>query len=64
MSLKGKKVVITGASSGIGRATAELLRDEGMQVTGLDINAEKLKSVIGITHLLVDLSNDEGRADA
>ena len=62
MSLKGKKVVITGASSGIGRATAELLRDEGMQVIVVDINAENLKSVIGITHLLVDLSNDEGRA--
>jgi NAD(P)-dependent dehydrogenase (short-subunit alcohol dehydrogenase family) len=62
MSLKGKKVVITGASSGIGRATAELLRDEGMEVIGVDINAENLKSISGIKHLAVDLSNDEGRA--
>ena len=62
MSLKGKKVVVTGASSGIGRATAELLRDEGMQVIGVDINAEQLRSIAGITHLAADLSNDEGRA--
>lgn len=62
MSLKGKKVVVTGAASGIGRATAELLRDEGMQVIGVDLKAENLSSLHGITQVVADLSNDEGRA--
>ncbi|MDA2962140.1 MAG: SDR family NAD(P)-dependent oxidoreductase [Actinomycetota bacterium] len=61
MSLQGKLAVVTGASSGIGRATAELLRDEGMRVIGVDINEEKLKKISGIEHLVTDLSNDEGR---
>ena len=36
-SIKGKIAVVTGASGGIGRATAERLRDEGMRVIGVDI---------------------------
>jgi NAD(P)-dependent dehydrogenase (short-subunit alcohol dehydrogenase family) len=62
MSVKGKLAVVTGASGGIGRATAERLRDEGMRVIGVDINPEGLKAVAGIEHLVADLSNDEGRA--
>jgi NAD(P)-dependent dehydrogenase (short-subunit alcohol dehydrogenase family) len=62
MSVKGKLAVVTGASGGIGRATAERLRDEGMRVIGVDINLEGLKAVMGIEHLVADLSNDEGRA--
>jgi NAD(P)-dependent dehydrogenase (short-subunit alcohol dehydrogenase family) len=62
MSVKGKIAVVTGASGGIGRATAERLRDEGMRVIGVDINPEGLKTVAGIEHVVADLSNDEGRA--
>ena len=62
MSVKGKLAVVTGASGGIGRATAERLRDEGMRVIGVDINPEGLRAVMGIEHLVADLSNDEGRA--
>jgi NAD(P)-dependent dehydrogenase (short-subunit alcohol dehydrogenase family) len=62
MSVKGKLAVVTGASGGIGRATAERLRDEGMRVIGVDINPEGLKAVAGIEPLVADLSNDEGRA--
>lgn len=61
MSVNGKLAVVTGASGGIGRATAERLRDEGMRVIGVDINPEGLKAVSGIEHLVADLSNDEGR---
>ncbi len=62
MSLHGKLAVVTGASSGICRAVAERFRDEGMRVIGVDLNERDLKSIDGIEHLSVDLSNDEGRA--
>lgn len=63
MSNKGKLAIVTGASSGICRAVAERLRDEGMRVIGVDINGEKLAQVSGIEPLVVDLSNDQGRAE-
>lgn len=62
MTLTGKSVVVTGASSGICRALAIRLRDAGMHVIGVDINSKELQSIAGITHLVVDLSNDQGRA--
>jgi NAD(P)-dependent dehydrogenase (short-subunit alcohol dehydrogenase family) len=34
-----KRVIITGAASGIGEATAEALRERGARVVGLDLNA-------------------------
>jgi NAD(P)-dependent dehydrogenase (short-subunit alcohol dehydrogenase family) len=37
---EGKKVVITGAASGIGRATADRIAQEGGTVALMDINAE------------------------
>lgn len=62
MSLEGKLAIVTGASSGICRALAERLRDCGMRVIGVDLNESALKAITGIEHLVVDLSNDEGRA--
>jgi NAD(P)-dependent dehydrogenase (short-subunit alcohol dehydrogenase family) len=35
-----KRVIITGAASGIGAATAEALRERGAQVVGLDLRAD------------------------
>jgi len=35
----GKRVIITGAASGIGAASAQALRDRGAEVVGLDLNA-------------------------
>jgi meso-butanediol dehydrogenase/(S,S)-butanediol dehydrogenase/diacetyl reductase len=37
MRFKGKRIFVTGASSGIGEATAQLFRDEGAEVVGVDI---------------------------
>jgi NADP-dependent 3-hydroxy acid dehydrogenase YdfG len=43
--LKGKTVFITGAASGIGRATATRFIDEGARVFTVDINGESLKAM-------------------
>lgn len=41
MKLKGKRAVVTGAASGIGRATAKGLAAEGAQVFLLDVDSAK-----------------------
>ncbi len=43
--LQGKKVLVTGAASGIGRATALLLAAHGAELALTDINAEQLDAV-------------------
>ncbi len=35
--LEGKVAIVTGAASGIGKATVELFRDEGARVVGADV---------------------------
>jgi NAD(P)-dependent dehydrogenase (short-subunit alcohol dehydrogenase family) len=44
MRLKGKRAVVTGAASGIGRATARELASQGAQVVLLDLDAKKGES--------------------
>lgn len=64
-SVKGSVVVITGAASGMGRATAHLFADEGARVALIDINEEALAGVaqevssVGaeVLPLTVDLSD-------
>lgn len=45
-SIEGKVAIVTGAASGMGRATAELFADEGARVAAIDINAEPLQQVV------------------
>ena len=40
-------MVITGAASGMGRATAHLFADEGAKVAAIDVNARALAGVVG-----------------
>ena len=46
-SIEGKIAIVTGAASGMGRATAALFADEGAAVAAIDINAEPLEAVVG-----------------
>ncbi len=45
MRFKNKKVIVTGAASGIGKATAQLYASEGASVYALDINEDGLKEL-------------------
>jgi 3-oxoacyl-[acyl-carrier protein] reductase len=45
-SLQGKKAIITGAASGMGRETAKVLADEGVQVAVLDLNQGNVQAVV------------------
>ncbi|TNC71747.1 SDR family NAD(P)-dependent oxidoreductase [Rubellimicrobium roseum] len=53
--LAGRTALVTGAASGIGRASAEALRAEGAQVVGLDVRAAEGP----IPVLACDLSREE-----
>ncbi len=71
-SIEGSVAIITGAASGMGRATAHLFADEGASVAILDINAEGLDAVteeirgVGgdVLPLAVDLSSREAVEEA
>ncbi len=44
-SVAGARVIVTGAASGMGRATARLFADEGARVAVVDLNAEAVAAV-------------------
>jgi 3-oxoacyl-[acyl-carrier protein] reductase len=45
-SVAGKSVLVTGAASGMGRATAHLFADEGAKVAVTDLSAERVQGVV------------------
>lgn len=62
MKLAGRRVLITGGGSGIGRATAELFAREGAKVAILDRNSalagEVAKSILGVA-VDADVTSEE-----
>src|SRR5437763_993105 len=60
--LEGRIVIVTGAASGIGLATAARLVAEGARVTGIDV-AEAPDVVAGVSQLRLDVT-DEGAVAA
>jgi NAD(P)-dependent dehydrogenase (short-subunit alcohol dehydrogenase family) len=57
----GKVAIVTGAASGIGRATAERLRSDGAAVVGLDINPAVVDTLRGpgLRAVVCDVTDDE-----
>lgn len=66
-----KKLLITGASGGMGRATALMAAGRGINVTLLDLNAEKLEAVasecrakgVAVDCHMLDISSADAIAD-
>lgn len=61
LRLAGRRILITGGASGIGRRTAEICIEEGAQVALFDRNAELLAQVaeeIGAVTYAVDLTDE------
>ncbi len=63
----GRRALVTGAASGIGRATAVKFAEAGAHVVAVDMNAEGLESLAaalpGIEPMVCDLSNTEAIGD-
>ena len=70
-SVSGKTVIVTGAASGMGRATAHLFADEGANVVVADLGAERVDRVVGeitavhgsdrVVGVPTDVTSDEQR---
>jgi NAD(P)-dependent dehydrogenase (short-subunit alcohol dehydrogenase family) len=65
--LKGRRVIVTGAASGIGKAIAELFHREGAKLTLIDVNEASLLPVaqaLDAVALPLDLGNAAALAPA
>ena len=61
MSVKNKRIIITGAASGIGAATAKLLKEQGAYIIAFDLK-EATENVD--EYIQVDLSNKDAIIEA
>ena len=69
VSLDGRVALVTGAATGIGRATADLLRENGAEVVYSDRNADGVREAAGdSSHIALDIADrasiDRGVAEA
>jgi len=63
--LEGKVAIVTGAASGIGRATALRFAEEGARVVAADLDLERVRTVLGdaVLPLGVDVADQASVAD-
>jgi NAD(P)-dependent dehydrogenase (short-subunit alcohol dehydrogenase family) len=54
--LSGKKAVVTGGSSGIGKSIAETLKKQGAEVLIIDLNENPSHEKVGINTILADIT--------
>lgn len=59
-SVAGKRVIVTGAASGMGRATAHLFADEGARVAVVDLQPER---VLAVTDEIRDVHGHDAAID-
>ena len=57
--LEGKRVLVTAAGQGIGRASALAMAAEGAQVFATDVNAEALATLTGVETFALDALSDD-----
>jgi NAD(P)-dependent dehydrogenase (short-subunit alcohol dehydrogenase family) len=64
MATKARKAIVTGAASGIGRATAQRLVAEGVDVLAVDVDGERLHETVsdGCEFLVADVADPSHRA--
>ena len=55
--LTNKNALVTGGSSGIGRAITETLKSQGADVYVLDLNENKSNTLQGISTIKTDITN-------
>lgn len=59
-SVAGRRVIVTGAASGMGRATAHLFADEGARVAVVDLDPER---VLAVTNEIRDVHGPDAAID-
>lgn len=65
LGIKGKRALVTGASGGIGKATAAVLAAEGVELVMSDVDPDKTAAAaaeFGATAIAADLSTEAGCA--